>query len=517
MQWSLDKLAQVSSWKTWLFCRRSVCFFLHSLAAIASLCCLESNASTTCWAQTGQAPPIRIETREVAIPVLVLEAHKDPRGVLLGPTGEQLHVWVYYTQEVAGLSAKSFHIFEDGAEQKIQHFSIEPGVIWPVRDNLGEHIEHSWTPKGIWSAPDRQKLSLHSLHVYLITYVPPQTLMGSCHRITLKVSHKNTRILAPDQYCNTQDPLSDTLNETAVGNRLLEYAKLAEPNSIPFALQLSAFPASSDNYRINLSAEFPPSLFHRQWKENQLILSVAILGLVYDNRHVLVARFSESVCAPSECGVWLEGAVPPDNVSIPEFKYAEQSVEDLIIPVSYRTQLELQPGDYQVELLITDGEKFGHAEALLNIDDFKKQDLAISGLALCKRYRKSADDERGPTRAPQYVPLILDGMEFVPAGDTRFKKGEKLFVYFEIARSDAKSASTKIYLEMKVTDEKTNQIKLGTGARLIDPVQSENSVIPMVWDMEIAKLPAGSYRLEVQASDSTGHKTGWRMSSFVIE
>ena len=35
--------------------------------------------------------------------------------------------------------------------------------------------------------------------------------------------------------------------------------------------------------------------------------------------------------------------------------------------------------------------------------------LSMGGIALCKRYHKTSPDERGPTRAPQYVPLIFEG------------------------------------------------------------------------------------------------------------
>lgn len=76
-------------------------------------------------AQTQSPPPIKVETNEVVLPVRVIEERKDPKGLLVGPNGEEFHVWIYRTQEVAGLSAKSFHVYEDSAEQKIQHFSVE--------------------------------------------------------------------------------------------------------------------------------------------------------------------------------------------------------------------------------------------------------------------------------------------------------------------------------------------------------------------------------------------------------
>lgn len=192
-----------------------------------------------------------------------------------------------------------------------------------------------------------------------------------------------------------------------------------------------------------------------------------------------------------------------------------------MIPGGYRTQRDLDPGDYLLQLLLTDGEKFGRASTAITVDDFGAPGLSISGIALCKRYHSTSLDERGPTRAPRYVPLMFDGMEFTPAGDTRFKKGEQLFSYLEIYNSPKKEyASAKLYLEMKVTDIQTGELRIGTGLRPVDsPIRPDSHppAIPVVWDMEIAKLPPGSYRLEVQASDAAGSKTEWRAASFTVE
>jgi hypothetical protein len=35
--------------------------------------------------------------------------------------------------------------------------------------------------------------------------------------------------------------------------------------------------------------------------------------------------------------------------------------------------------------------------------------------------------------------------------------------------------------------------------------------------MDISKLPKGSYRLDVQATDSAGKSTPWRTASFTVE
>ena len=114
---------------------------------------------------------------------------------------------------------------------------------------------------------------------------------------------------------------------------------------------------------------------------------------------------------------------------------------------------------------------------------------------------------------------MFEGQEFTPAGNTQFKKGEQLLTYVEIYGSELRApAAPKLFMKMKVFDEKTNELKIGTGVRPVDsPMRPDHSAIPLVWEMEVAKLPPGSYRLEAQASDSAGNKTPWRATTFSVE
>jgi len=500
---------------------RATIFVLGSIALVTGA------VTTPCSAQTTQSARIRSEAREVVLPVWVVREQKDPKGLVLGPNGEKLPVWIHSTEEVTGLSSKSFHVFEDGVEQRIRHFSVQAVSAWPVKDNVGEHTDFSWTPSAIWSPPDMQEAAGCQYHnfekpfstqTYLISYIPPASPVGSCHRIALKVAKRHAEIFAPDQYCNKKDPLSDPLSGTAEDNKLLQFANSEQTNAIPLTLQVSAFSGYSGRSRVSVSAEFPASFLKREWKANHLLLSVAILGLVYDSNHALVARFSDTVCPPPECKLWYDGPIPPDNASLPFIQGAEDCLAKSVVPSSYRTQLELEPGDYEIQLVITDGEKFGRAHASISADDFRKNQLAISGIALATRYHTPLPDERGPTRAPQYVPLMFKGEEFTPAGDTRFRSSDRVMAYFEIYNnSESKiAADPKLYVELRVLDSSSGEMKVDTGLRPAENTSS-NSVTPVVWTLAVDKLPAGTYRLQAQASDSEGHKTEWRESAFTIE
>jgi hypothetical protein len=473
-------------------------------------------------AQT-QTTPIQIESREVVLPVEVMEERKDPKGLLIAPDGTMQHVYISHSSEIAGLSSKSFHIFEDGVEQEIRHFSVESLHLWEASDNFGEHDEYSCTPKGIWGGSDRKKIEVDEslrVHTYLITYVPPSSPEGSCHRVALKVDHRHATIFAPSQYCNTKDPLSDPLNGSDLGNRLLDNSVPTLSNALPLSVQVTPFAGPSvDSRRINISAQIPASSLRRNWNGIHLNTSIAILGLVYDKNNALAYRFSDVACVPSESDVEYNGPFPPNEKNVPApISASRQGWEYLLIPTTYQTQVELGPGEYRLELLLTDGQKFGRATASIAADESSKDGLALSGIALCKRYRQVPAHPRGPTQAPQYVSLAFNGHEFTPAGDTQFKTGEQLMTYVEIYGSGLQSVGVpKISLEMKITDEKTNELKIGTGVRPVDsPMRADHSAIPVVWEMEVAKLPAGSYRLEAQATDSAGHKTPWRAASFEV-
>ena len=489
-------------------------FPFHPTLRVAPFLLAAASFAATSSAQTATPPLIKVESHEVVLPIRVIHETKEETWDLIAPDGGAQHGWLLYSKDVTGLSAKSLHVFDDGVEVNIQHFSVEEADGWAVRDNIGHHLNYSCVPRGIWKGQDVTSKAIYDIrdsrfHTYLVTYVPPPSPTGSCHHISVTVDRKGSRVFAPTQYCNTNDPLSDPLKQTPFGNKLVAYADSKGSGDLPLTLQAVQFRGPSNTARIDLSAELPANLLTRPWDGFHLVTSIAILGLVFDKNGTLVTRFSDTSCAPGEEGY--NGPLPPPA------DYLE-GAEHIVIPSGYSTQLDIAPGDYYLEFFLTDGEKFGRADISLTVDDFSSRALSMSGIALCKRYHKPAPDERGPTRAPQYLPLMFDSQEFTPTGDTRFKKGEQLMPYVEIYGSQLKAPpAPKLFLEMKVFDEKTNELKIGTGVRPVDsPMRPDHSAIPVVWEMEVAKLPPGSYRLEVQASDSAGTKTPWRATSFEI-
>ena len=367
--------------------------FHPALRAVPFLLAAASFAATSS-AQTATPPLIKVESHEVVLPIEVIRETKST-GIVEGSNGEAQLGWVFHSKEVTGLSTKSVHIFEDGMEQKIQHFSMEKDLRWVVRDNTGSHLDYSCTPKGFWVGPNVPNkispLDDSRFHKYLVSYVPLSSPAGSCHRISIKVDRRHTKVFAPGQYCNTKDPLSDPLKQTELGNQLLAHLNSVENVDLPVSLQAVPFLGSSNAARVNLSAHLPASLLEHHWDGVRLITSVVVLGLILDRTGTLIARFSETACAPGDD--WYTGPLP-----VPA--WFKEGYEQAIIPSGYETQMDLNPGDYRLEFLLTDGEKFGRASTSFTVDDFSSAALSMSGIALCKRYHPCSStrslDVRGP-------------------------------------------------------------------------------------------------------------------------
>ena len=240
--------------------------------------------------------------------------------------------------------------------------------------------------------------------------------------------------------------------------------------------------------------------------------------MIYNTDGDLVSRFSDDFCEPPACQFFYEGALQPKKTQLPPILEAEKYFADITIPTGYHTQTDLGPGSYRLKLLITDGEKFGRVATSFVLDPLAQDRLAISDVAVCDRYHPETTKPRVLTRAPQYAPLLAKEMEFTPAGNLQFKKAQQLVTYLEIYDQQSETADPpKLYLEMKVIDIKTGELEISSGLRPVEPSSmASKPAIPVVWDMAINKLPPGSYRIEVQASDSKGKKSDWRMASFVL-
>ena len=115
-------------------------------------------------------------------------------------------------------------------------------------------------------------------------------------------------------------------------------------------------------------------------------------------------------------------------------------------------------------------------------------------------------------------PLVSKNVEFFPAVDTKLPTFTPFSFYFEIYEPLLPAQKTDVFFNLKITDLKRGRLVMNTGPMsAANWVVAGNEVIPIGLRIATQKLPIGSYKLEVQASDSAGRQTAWQQTSFMIQ
>ena len=404
----------------------------------------------------------------------------------------------------------------------------------PVRDNRNRHYETSTAPSGFWSSTDipGQILLPSSLPYYLLAYAPVRaSLNEGCHRIRVEVNRPGVRVWARDEYCEGQTS-SDLLNGTKIGKKLESELAQAREGTIPLFLQAGAFRKGRGQQLAEVVVEFPWNQLSHSWdtRIGRLHASIAVLGAVYTRDGKLVTRLSD-LLYPSYWPTVLKGTyyaggylvdtgdADPRDTAVTYSIFYEHDPGWL--PTRFETQLQVPPGEYDVRVVLSDGVKHGRAQARLAIENDDGKSLALGSVFLCKHFRDAhvaAIEAAAAKFAPQYVPLVSKNVRFTPAGDTKFLPGEQLFAYFEIYDPIfADKPTPQIQAHLRITDVKSGHlVKEFPTVDAATYAQAGSTVIPIAREIPITTLVKGEYRLEVQATDSSGRSTSWRAATFTI-
>lgn len=491
-------------------------------------------------AQADSGFSIHVESNLVVVPVAVLNKHRltrvSSREIKCMEGSQQLFSSLPPSKpflpatcsevRIGDLTAKDFHVFEDGVEQRVHDVKVEPRGDVLVRDNVGIHGEWSETPRGKWSTAGSPhfRATGRPLPLYKVAYVPQSLEDGGCHQVQVKVDRRNAVVFSHDEYCTGQSP-TDTLRATSLGKQLEADLESGKPGEIELSLQSGYFYSDGGTSRVNVAAEFPSESLTMSWDRARYHATIGILGIVSSMDGSPVARFSDLGCCSSDSPHLLQSSVV--GGAIPSFHQIPQVILQqvgriMVLPVGYEGQISLPQGEYDLSIMLSDGEKFGRAEAHLNIPAYNGKTLAVSSVMLCKRYRDAhvaAVERAAANFAPQYVPMVSRGMEVTPAGETTFSKDDPLIPYFEIYEPLlASQPDTKVEARIRILDAKTGEV-----VKDFPPVDAAaymnpgSTTIPVARQVPYEQLPKGGYRLEVQATDSAGRSSEVRSAEFTVE
>jgi hypothetical protein len=500
---------------------RKVLRFTLAILAIVIACASRMFATP----QNTGAPPIRVESGEVIVPVMVFDTRTQ--------------------SYVPGLTARNFRVLDDGTQQKIGHISTQRVYLRDFRDNFGsEEREWAWTPGQMWSLLNGGPFPIHVAGpaFYLLSYAEPSSAAGSCHNVRVKVSRKNTIVRARTEYCGTTHAASDPLNGTTFSKDMEKEVAGSRQGQIPLSMQAGFFYTAAKTPRIYVVAGYPTSDIQYSAGPNLLAARLGILTEVYGKDGMLVARASD-LDEEYFMSQWDENRVlgrpqafapeqPGDVATVTRAYSLAAALRRAFMPNHHETQMALDPGQYDVRVVLDAAGEFGRAEIPLTVDAYDGSQLGISSIMLCKQY----DDPRQnlaeaavsgglsvnghPTSTlSRFTHLISRGNAFTPTGDATFKKNQLLFAYYEVYEPLlAGVATTQVRIRLKIVDEKTGAAESDTGFQSAGEwVRPDDPVIAIAQQAKIAALATGWYRIEVRAEDSAGRSTTWRAATFRVE
>lgn len=453
-----------------------------------------------------------------------------------------------------GLIAKEFQVFDNGVERRINYFKeADFPAVWGLTTQWTLYP----TTRGTWGFPILPLFGGAYAHsaTYLIGYVPPTLQPGECRTIQIVVPNHYVQANRK-QYCALKDSeAARTAEETELDARMLRFASTTALGKIHVSVGAFAFwsssvltlarqtpstgpapalPATDFTFvvevhdskapaSVQIATQFllPDQMWNAPCPKNA---AIHILGTVYKTNGELAGQFGDTF----RCDMW-HNPISERIDKVPGSKYQ--------IPTVFNTEIELRSGQYKVRVLVTDGKNFGRGYAALRVEPLNAAGLAVSDVALDSIRRDASLIVRDaakitpdplvpaplvskiatPGPVPEAPPLVQD-VQFLPFPYAQLGKGSPLSVYFEIYRPVPDAADTAIYYRMRITDVKTGATVTNT-----EPISAAdfavpgNSVVPIGLRLGTNELGPGSYRLEVQASDSAGRESEWRQAKFNIE
>lgn len=241
--------------------------------------------------------------------------------------------------------------------------------------------------------------------------------------------------------------------------------------------------------------------------------AIHLLGVVYKSDGELAGEFSHAYT----CHKLTKNELP--GLTDSELRRTWVNIPD-----RFDTQLHLTPGEYELHVVVSDGKDFGQAYVAVHVQPLDVKSPTVSDLVLAGIVRYSGWvllEAASLTPSPILPsPLVSKSSQYFPDSDavTRVRKHIPLYVYFEIYKPQLPAEAVTVYYQWRITKQKTGSVVMSSdrisAAEWLVP---GSVVIPIGLKLETENLKKGSYQVEVQASDSTGHQTEWRQAGFVVQ
>jgi hypothetical protein len=247
-------------------------------------------------------------------------------------------------------------------------------------------------------------------------------------------------------------------------------------------MQAPFFYTSADAVRVFVALEIPGAGIRFTKDKGKLEAKLNVVGVAYLPDGGVAAKFSDHIALSLD-----------DKKQLDEFRST---------PYHYEKQFQIAPGKFDLRVAFTsDIRDFGRVETPLTVEPWDPAKFSLSGLALSKSMHPA---ERPGLNIGERTPLIVNGLQLIPAGTNRVTKSDKAFIYGEIYEPTPAALS----IQMTLIDARTGKPEKDTGmAPLNGQIAPGSPIFPVGLIIPVADLEPGSYTARIKALDAIGRES----------
>jgi len=228
--------------------------------------------------------------------------------------------------------------------------------------------------------------------------------------------------------------------------------------------------------------------------------NVNVLGIAYKPDGTVGARFSDTLDLNLEKDEWKEFTKRPYH---------------------YENQFDAAPGTYKLTVVFSaGGDHYGKFETPIQIAAYDGKKLTLGSIALATEIQRldQISTQIDAAMVEDRTPLIVKGMQIIPAAKYQFKKTDNIVLYSELYEPLLKTGNPpKVATGYRVFEKGTNKQVFFTGAVPLDEfIQKGNAVVPFALKLQANDLPPGDYRLVLLAVDGANNQAPQKETEFTI-
>ena len=285
--------------------------------------------------------------------------------------------------------------------------------------------------------------------------------------------------------------------------QLEEALTLGDPvNELPLALEVDYFRVAKERYSVPISVKVPGSAVGLTRKGTNQTAAFDFIGQVRDASGKLVGGVRDNI-----------------TVKLNEENAAQIGRRYL----QYDSVLTLSPGTYDLRFLAREDltGKMGTFETKFTVPDLNSgKTLRVSSVILSSQKEPVAAAVGAADNNKKLLanhPLVQDGQKVVPSITRVFRKGQTLYVYFEVYDPgiDPEQKTSNVYAGIELL-QGARKAFTSQPVRVNKLATNRPGVAPFSFQIPLARLQAGEYVSQVDVIDELGQKFAFPRNSIVL-